>query len=174
MHSVQSDPYGPGCPIRKSRDPSLFTGSLWLIAGYHVLHRLLTPRHPPCALCRLITPTRRRATRTTKVDRTERHRAVSQVFAVALDRIRLFASPPQTDGGNDPRRTRQISCFYYFVLDPLLTEPASRYPFGCIENDAIRMLLSQSVTTVRVTRCAVCFPPPGVASPRDCSVGKRR
>ena len=30
-------------------------GSPRLIAAYHVLHRLLTPRHPPCALCSLIT-----------------------------------------------------------------------------------------------------------------------
>jgi hypothetical protein len=60
MHSACDDPYGPGCPIRKSRDPSLFTGSLWLIAGYHVLHRLLTPRHPPCALPGSTVPTGRR------------------------------------------------------------------------------------------------------------------
>ena len=28
-------------------------GSPWLIAGYHVLHRLLLPRHPPNALLAL-------------------------------------------------------------------------------------------------------------------------
>src|SRR6266576_1830057 len=28
-------------------------GSRQLIAAYHVLHRLLTPRHPPCALSSL-------------------------------------------------------------------------------------------------------------------------
>ena len=28
-------------------------GSPGLIAAYHVLHRLLVPRHPPCAFCRL-------------------------------------------------------------------------------------------------------------------------
>ena len=28
-------------------------GSPQLIAAYHVLHRLLTPRHPPCALSSL-------------------------------------------------------------------------------------------------------------------------
>lgn len=39
-----------GCPIRRSRDRSLVTGSFWLIAGSRVLHRLSTPRHPPCAL----------------------------------------------------------------------------------------------------------------------------
>ena len=35
----------------------LGTSSSGLIAGSHVLHRLLTPRHPPHALISLITPT---------------------------------------------------------------------------------------------------------------------
>ena len=35
----------------------MFTSSPGLIAGFHVLHRLLTPRHPPHALVRLIVPT---------------------------------------------------------------------------------------------------------------------
>ena len=39
-----------GCPIRKSRDISLVCSSPWLIAAYHVLHRLSDPRHPPYAL----------------------------------------------------------------------------------------------------------------------------
>src|SRR5579863_9405468 len=44
----------PGCPIRKSPDQSLLGGSPKLIAAAHVLHRLLAPRHPPCALSLLI------------------------------------------------------------------------------------------------------------------------
>src|SRR5690606_19322832 len=48
-----------GFPIRTSQDHGLVTGSLGLFAGSHVLHRLLTPRHPPCALYRLITSTQR-------------------------------------------------------------------------------------------------------------------
>ena len=44
-----------GCPIRKSPDQSLFDGSPGLIAAYHVLHRLSTPRHPPCTLSSLTT-----------------------------------------------------------------------------------------------------------------------
>jgi hypothetical protein len=40
----------PGCPIRKSTDITLVCSSPLLIAAYHVLHRLLDPRHPPCAL----------------------------------------------------------------------------------------------------------------------------
>ena len=46
---------GVGCPIRTSPDQSLFDNSPELIAAYHVLHRLITPRHPPCTLNSLIT-----------------------------------------------------------------------------------------------------------------------
>ena len=42
-----------GFPIQKSPDLSLFSGSPKLIAADHVFHRLLAPRHPPCALCSL-------------------------------------------------------------------------------------------------------------------------
>jgi hypothetical protein len=42
-----------GCPIRTSQDQSLFDGSPGLIAAYHVLHRLVTPRHSPCTLTSL-------------------------------------------------------------------------------------------------------------------------
>ncbi len=46
--------YAPsGCPIRKSPDRSLVADSPGLIAGSYVLHRLLVPRHPPCALTNL-------------------------------------------------------------------------------------------------------------------------
>ena len=31
----------------------LICSSPWLFAAYHVFHRLLVPRHPPCALVRL-------------------------------------------------------------------------------------------------------------------------
>jgi hypothetical protein len=40
----------PGFPIRTSSDQSLVADSPRLIAGSNVLHRLLVPRHPPCAL----------------------------------------------------------------------------------------------------------------------------
>src|SRR6266516_1200304 len=43
-----------GFPIRKSRDQRLVSISPGLIAAAHVLHRLLAPRHPPCALSLLI------------------------------------------------------------------------------------------------------------------------
>ena len=39
-----------GFPIRRPSDHSSFISSPRLIADYRVLHRLLMPRHPPCAL----------------------------------------------------------------------------------------------------------------------------
>ena len=47
-----------GFPIRRSPGQSLLGGSPELIAACHVLHRLLTPGHPPCALIRLTTTQR--------------------------------------------------------------------------------------------------------------------
>src|SRR5687768_12950434 len=43
-----------GFPIRRSRDQRLVSTYSGLIAAAHVLHRLLAPRHPPCALSLLI------------------------------------------------------------------------------------------------------------------------
>ena len=40
----------PGFPIRRSAGQRLFSASPRLIAAVRVLHRLLVPRHPPCAL----------------------------------------------------------------------------------------------------------------------------
>jgi hypothetical protein len=45
----------PGFPIRTSSDPRSVDSSPRHIAASHVLHRLLMPRHPPCALKHLHT-----------------------------------------------------------------------------------------------------------------------
>ena len=52
MYSVRDDTAlpVPGFPIRVSAGQSLFSSSPRLIAAVHALHRLLVPRHPPCAL----------------------------------------------------------------------------------------------------------------------------
>jgi hypothetical protein len=47
-----------GFPIRESTDHRLFSAYPWLIAAVHALHRLLVPRHPPCALLILTVITR--------------------------------------------------------------------------------------------------------------------
>ena len=50
---VTNTPMYSVCSIRVSRDHRLFVNSPKLFADFHALHRLLTPRHPPCALGRL-------------------------------------------------------------------------------------------------------------------------
>ena len=50
VHTGVTPAKAPGFPIRKSTDQSLIDSSPWLIAAIHVLHRHLTPRHPPLAL----------------------------------------------------------------------------------------------------------------------------
>ena len=42
-----------GFPHSDTHGSSLASSSPWLFAGSRVLHRLLAPRHPPCALCSL-------------------------------------------------------------------------------------------------------------------------
>src|SRR5882762_10324496 len=56
MNSVQGTAALPavGFPIRTSPDQSLVSGSPGLFAATHVLLRLLSPRHPSCALCSLV------------------------------------------------------------------------------------------------------------------------
>ena len=39
-----------GFPHSETHGSKPIPGSPWLVAGYHVLHRLLLPRHPPNAL----------------------------------------------------------------------------------------------------------------------------
>ena len=43
-----------GFPIRRPRGQRMVSSSPGLFAAAHVLHRLLAPRHPPCALSFLI------------------------------------------------------------------------------------------------------------------------
>ncbi len=60
MHSACDDPLRAGFPHSDILGSLLASNSPRLFAGSRVLHRLSTPRHPPCALSRLITPTGRR------------------------------------------------------------------------------------------------------------------
>src|SRR3954447_25708148 len=52
MYSVRRTAVLPavGFPIRVSADHRPFSATSRLIAAVHALHRLLVPRHPPCAL----------------------------------------------------------------------------------------------------------------------------
>ena len=55
-----------GFPHSDIHGSTLESSSPWLFAGFHVLHRLLVPRHPPCALCSLTCCDRSRGLRSRK------------------------------------------------------------------------------------------------------------
>jgi hypothetical protein len=77
MYSVHGTAVLPavGFPIRASADQRIFSSSPRLIAAVHALHRLLVPRHPPCALdiltviIRLPQRTRQRVRFNIRIDR---------------------------------------------------------------------------------------------------------
>ena len=114
MHSGMGSPQnGLGFPIRTSLDHCSVTSSLRLFAGSNVLHRLSTPRHPPCALNDLVMPTRLRLTPKTNQhchDRVARARSVhlsmggqtiKQIFQIALKKYKknsVNADPPHFRG----------------------------------------------------------------------------
>lgn len=119
-----------GSPIRKSSDQRSVDSSPRLIAASYVLHRLLVPRHPPCALKNL-TNTQRTHTRPTRPRRTgqdERgyphnyYLQDARVHCAVLKVRKMTAHPtppaPATPGGTIPRRplTRANSC--PFPQDP--------------------------------------------------------
>jgi hypothetical protein len=70
-----------GFPIRESTDHRLFSAYPWLIAAVHALHRLLVPRHPPCALHIL--------TVITRSDSASKH----AVIPVTLEKLCSFQGP---------------------------------------------------------------------------------
>src|SRR3990170_4721945 len=104
-----------GCPIRKSPGQSLLGGSPELIAACHVLHRLLTPGHPPCALIHLTTTQRMNVFRTHSRIGFQRTRAAqrraplskSQEFVFFPASLTLgrasFALPAKAGGGERDR-----------------------------------------------------------------------
>src|SRR6187455_1206719 len=86
-----------GFPIRKSSDQRMVSSFPRLIAAAHVLHRLLAPRHPPCALVLLIRKNTfycrygvfkvRVSTTPTRVDRIHRFQETSRAGLSKLNSV---------------------------------------------------------------------------------------
>src|SRR5207237_5987006 len=129
-----------GFPIRTSPDQSLVSGSPKLIAATRVLHRLLSPRHPSCALGSLVIvssrsrfrdrepPRRPRSSSgscagltTQKLRHTHKCLLVSCAYAVVKDRKSL--------GGADRDRTDDIQ-LAKFALSQLSYGPAAKELVG--------------------------------------------
>src|SRR5665648_214806 len=95
-----------GCPIRRSPGQCLLGGSPELIAACHVLHRLLTPGHPPCALVRLTTTQRMKEFRTAHSESVvkERERDTSRTES------KKITLRPSGDNGLPSRSTKETRC----------------------------------------------------------------
>src|SRR4051795_5828691 len=95
-----------GSPIRTPSDQRSVGSSPRLIAASHVLHRLLMPRHPPCALNNLTntqkTNTRQKPTRHLKGNGSEKMLASTVQFSTN-NQPPVPAPPP--DPGTTPSGT---------------------------------------------------------------------
>jgi hypothetical protein len=102
MHSGRGDTPQrvPGYPIRKPPDHSLAAGSPGNIAGSSVLHRLLVPRHPPCALKNLAHTKTLHNTQRNPLPRREREPQVldARVHCAVLKKRTAPPPPPRTRG----------------------------------------------------------------------------
>ena len=88
-----------GFPIRASTDHCLFSGSPWLFAAVHALHRLLVPRHPPCALDILTVI----STVTTRLTRPKAELVTSSIGDTrCVDSLCSFQGPPRERAGFPP------------------------------------------------------------------------
>src|ERR671938_1330155 len=88
-----------GFPIRRSRDQRSVSTSPGLIAAAHVLHRLLAPRHPPCALVLLIRKnTRVAAMEFSRCAPTARWTVSQNSTAYVTSRSTLFQASRVSDG----------------------------------------------------------------------------
>src|SRR5947209_10550655 len=103
----------PGLPIRESTDQRLFNVSPWLIAVVHALHRLLVPRHPPCALdiLTVITSSRRISNRMMKPNSLVK----APAYRIgAFGQLCGFQGPEEERSTGDSRgrslKTQQCSC----------------------------------------------------------------
>ena len=59
IHRTLTGSSPAGLPHSDIHGSKPICGSPWLFAACHVLHRLLMPRHPPCALLRLTASSRK-------------------------------------------------------------------------------------------------------------------
>src|SRR4051794_28719106 len=120
-----------GFPIRESAGHGLFSASPRLIAAVHALHRLLVPRHPPCALPILTVITRSTRKGRTRGD-TRSHPSCEECFVGMIVQFSRSAKRRRTPGlGARSLKTQQhgggsLSQFAAQVRSTLGTGSSSR------------------------------------------------
>ncbi len=121
-------PVTPGFPIRRSPDQCVFDHSPGHIAAYHVLHRLSTPRHPPCTLSNLTT-LMRGCHAPAKAEYLPRLRPASFVRSNTFQRTR-FPTVLASRSARRPSRSHTTTWNLWFVhihlICPVASNPSPR------------------------------------------------
>src|SRR3954449_9836425 len=94
-----------GSPIRTSSDQRSVGSSPRLLAASHVLHRLLVPRHPPCALNNLATQKPHPSTTPRKgpaSGRAYKNSLQSQKMLASTVQFSTYDQPPPRTAPPDP------------------------------------------------------------------------
>jgi hypothetical protein len=101
-----------GFPIRTPPDHSLVANSPGLIAGSNVLHRLLMPRHPPCALHSLSQQRQNNTHQPTPQSRGRRHKQHNPLKERRGCANRNYIQPPpkKQRGSNKLQRCSRPLC----------------------------------------------------------------
>ena len=110
MYSAMNDAAlpAPGFPIRRSAGQRLFSASPRLIAAVHVLHRLLVPRHPPCALS-ILTVSSERARKRVRCVHRSRHIGASGANTRFWPLCSFQASPRRGERRTSARGPSKLS-----------------------------------------------------------------
>jgi hypothetical protein len=117
----------PGFPIRTSSDPRSVDNSPRHIAASHVLHRLLMPRHPPCALTHLQTQKTKEKT-LTKQEHPDHIRIKTPLLARCSQPLSTNQTPHPTTkrGDNNPHKPAGAASGPNSV--PAIMPPPTRKP----------------------------------------------
>jgi hypothetical protein len=135
MHSGAGDApqRAPGSPIRTPPDQRSVDSSPGPIAASHVLHRLLVPRHPPCALNHLhTTHTRRPPHRAHAADPTRdnvRHHQGTTTETRPYKDLEIYTKTTTTPSPTPPaRRQEQSETRQPSSLDARIHYPVHKHP----------------------------------------------
>ena len=122
-----------GFPHSEIHGSKLILSSPWLIAEYHVLHRLLLPRHPPNALLALDLIQRKTGFLRSEVVHNVRTlvRGPDTVSVLDLDNVAVRACPPKTPHAGSGNAD--------FLMSSRCQSSSVLPPCGCLRTFRVRL-----------------------------------
>jgi hypothetical protein len=171
----------PGFPIRTPSDQRSVDSSPRTIAASHVLHRLLVPRHPPCALDNL-TNTHIKKSRH-KCAQKQKMLASTVQFSTTTRTSTHHPAPAENGRRPSPRKQPTAETARSSPQDPTVCQPPNRPQANPRATSVSPLFLEQphshtqptdnqqlsrysgpSTTSSRSRRTLACTPPPPTVS----------